>query len=139
MSNYDVGYGKPPKQGQFQKGRSGNPQGRPRGTKNFKTDLHEELAEPVQVRENGALKTVSSQRAVVIRLREKALKGDQRALNKLIDLAERHDLEDTADETEKEFAKEDRAIIERFLERSILEKEAQEAANQESADEDEVQ
>ena len=34
MSNdnddYEVGYGRPPKSGQFKKGQSGNPKGRPR-------------------------------------------------------------------------------------------------------------
>lgn len=29
MSDYEVGYGKPPKSGQFKKGQSGNPRGRP--------------------------------------------------------------------------------------------------------------
>ena len=36
--DYEVGYGKPPKDKQFKKGQSGNPKGRTKGTKNFISD-----------------------------------------------------------------------------------------------------
>jgi hypothetical protein len=32
MSEYKVGYGKPPRSGQFKRGNSGNPKGRPKGS-----------------------------------------------------------------------------------------------------------
>ena len=37
--DYEVGYGKPPLHTRFQKGKSGNPKGRPRGKKNMSTLL----------------------------------------------------------------------------------------------------
>ena len=37
---------KPPVRSQFKKGQSGNPTGRPKGTRNFKTDLKDALAQP---------------------------------------------------------------------------------------------
>src|SRR5215469_5153687 len=51
--DYEVGYGKPPRSSRFKKGQSGNPRGRPSGSKNLSTLLSEALNEPVIVTENG--------------------------------------------------------------------------------------
>lgn len=91
---YAVGYGKPPKQSQFKPGQSGNPRGRPKGSKNFKTDLLEVLKMPVQIGENGRRRKISSQRAGLLRLREKALAGDARALDRLLEFARNYNDED---------------------------------------------
>jgi Family of unknown function (DUF5681) len=50
---YEVGYRKPPKHSRFRKGQSGNPRGKPRGTKNSATLLKQALLESVQVKLNG--------------------------------------------------------------------------------------
>ena len=87
MSNdYAVGYKKPPKKHQFHKGKSGNPNGRPKGTKNLMTDLTEELAERIRIKEGNRTITISKQRAVVKSLVAKTLGGDTRAANTLLNM-----------------------------------------------------
>ena len=48
-SDHDAGYGKPPRHSRFKKGQSGNPKGRPRGSRNFSTDVKATLEEPIRV------------------------------------------------------------------------------------------
>jgi len=48
---YEVGFGKPPKDTQFKPGQSGNTAGRPKGSKNLKADLLEELSEMMKISE----------------------------------------------------------------------------------------
>jgi hypothetical protein len=64
MANYNVGYGKPPRTTRFQRGRSGNPQGRPKDTRKLATDLAAELGERITVREEGRSRRISKQRAL---------------------------------------------------------------------------
>lgn len=84
----DVGYRKPPKHTRFKKGESGNPNGRTKGTRNFSADLLETLNAPVRIKKNGRQTRVSTQQASLMRLREKALGGDARSLDRLIGLAQ---------------------------------------------------
>src|SRR5260370_38480133 len=57
-----IGYKRPPRDCQFVPGQSGNPNGRPKGTRNFKTDLRQELNEIVSFREGDREVSISKQR-----------------------------------------------------------------------------
>ena len=83
---YEVGYGKPPRDSQFKKGQSGNKRGRPKGVKNLKTDVVEELTEMVKMRVGDRALRISKQRALLKLLWLKGMKGDSRALNSLLGL-----------------------------------------------------
>jgi hypothetical protein len=87
--DYDVGYGKPPKSGRFRKGESGNQKGRPKGHKNLKTELLEELAERIQIREDGERRQISKQRAIIKQLVAKAIKGDPKAASAIFQFVQR--------------------------------------------------
>ncbi len=78
-TDYEVGYKKPPKHIRFRPGQSGNPRGRPKGTKNLKTDLIEELGEKIVVRDGDRPQKVSKQRALLKAVVNRAIQGDARA------------------------------------------------------------
>lgn len=112
--DYAVGYGKPPRHTQFKKGRSGNPRGRPKGAKNLSTELAEELQERIALREGGARRVVSKQRAMLKRLMEKALQGDARSASLVINMVARFLDQSAADAEPTVLAEEDQAILEAF-------------------------
>ena len=113
----EVGYGKPPKATRFKKGQSGNPKGRPKGSRNFKTDVMATLEAPVQLKEKGRVKTVATQQAALLRLREKALSGNDRALDRLIELARTYNDENLAEAAAAALAPSDQAILDNFIRR----------------------
>ena len=84
-SDYEVGYGKPPRHTRFGKGQSGNPRGRPPGAKSFTTLLDEALNERVLVAENGGRRKVSKRQAIVTQLVNRAATANFRALTILLD------------------------------------------------------
>lgn len=87
--SYEIGYRRPPKNGQFKKGQSGNPNGRPKGSKNFLTLLDKELDKTITVNENGRKKEVTRLEAVVKRLVADTLQGNQRTLMTMIEIMRR--------------------------------------------------
>jgi hypothetical protein len=89
--DYDVGYRKPPRHSRFKKGQSGNPRGRPSGSKNLSTLLSEALNEPVVVTENGKRRKISKRQAIITQLVNQSAKGDWRAGKILLDIL--HDIE----------------------------------------------
>jgi hypothetical protein len=86
--DYAVGYGKPPRHPGFQKGRSGNPKGRPKGSKNFATLLTEALDEKVQVTEDGKRRRVTKRELVIKQLVNKSASADLRAIKQLTDIVQ---------------------------------------------------
>jgi Family of unknown function (DUF5681) len=84
--DYAVGYGKPPRHTRFKRGQSGNPQGRPKGSKNLTTLLTEALNEPVIVAENGGRRRITMRLAIIKQLVKRSATADLRAIKILLDI-----------------------------------------------------
>jgi hypothetical protein len=112
--DYVVGYGKPPLHARFQKGRSGNPKGRPRGKKNMSTLLSAALDAAIIVVENGRRKKISKREAIITQLVNKSASADLKATQ--IVLAMLQDVEARADDSSDSaaFTEADQEIIQRI-------------------------
>ncbi len=83
---YKVGYRHPPLATRFRPGTSGNPRGRPKGTRNLATVLASTLTELVVVTENGRRKRITKLEAAVKQLVNRAASGEARAMGLLLAL-----------------------------------------------------
>ena len=118
-NDYAIGYKKPPKATQFVKGQSGNRKGRPRNTRNFKTDLRKVLDEELTLTVGGEQVRFSARRAMLVALRNKALKGDVRAISLLVTLLERLIPETLVEEVKHTIPRDDLAIFAEAIDRHV--------------------
>jgi hypothetical protein len=117
--DYEVGYGKPPREGRFRPGQSGNPKGRPKNSRNFKTVLHQALAERVTLVEGGVRRRVSKREAFVFTVINNALRGDPKGVTSLLLLIRSFGADGTDPEASgsTQLTDDDHALIASFLRR----------------------
>src|SRR5215467_1981234 len=118
MKRYKIGYGNPPKATRFKPGRSGNPRGRPKGSRNLATDLAAELGEQITVREEGHSRRITKQRALIKSLMARALQGNVRATTAVLALYARVITEPT-DNSDDEIHPDELQILRRFAPRLL--------------------
>jgi len=94
QSDYEVGYGKPPKHTRFKKGRSGNPKGRPKKRKRLAESFDEELRQEITIKD----KTLSMQEVIIKALVQNAAKGKPAALKAVLAYMDRFDDDDETPE-----------------------------------------
>ena len=113
-----VGYGRPPMATRFAPGKSGNPRGRPRGTRSVGAILQDVFGQKVSVTENGRTRRVPAIEGMLRRLANDALRGEAGAMKLLLSLLERYG--DSAETTVKlaDMLAEDKEILALYLQRS---------------------
>jgi hypothetical protein len=76
---YKVGWKNPPLETRFQKGKSGNPSGKPKGAKSFYTMVNDIANGRVKMTRDGKPVRISRKEAALLQLITQAAKGDLKA------------------------------------------------------------
>ena len=113
----DVGYGRPPRAHQFKPGHSGNPKGRPRGSKNEATMLFDLLYRKIPIREGGRTRKITVLEAILLRFTEDSLKGNTKSAAFLLNRAS---LLAPGQPATNALPDEDREILEAFAQRLVV-------------------
>jgi hypothetical protein len=114
---YEVGYRKPPQHGKIKPGEVRNKRGPLKGTRSLKNDIRDVLNMPVPLTGPGKQPKVTTRKAALLKLREKALKGSDRSLDRLLEYAREHDLEEGIIASTGNLLAEDAAILANIRER----------------------
>lgn len=117
---YTIGYGRPPLHSRFKPGQSGNPRGKPKGRKSYRTIVAATLHEKITVQTPRGRKRMTKLEALIQTNMNNALKGDPRATDHILKIAREHGLADeVADALDaaamSALREDDKAILARHL------------------------
>jgi hypothetical protein len=114
-SDYAVGYGRPPKETQFPPGKSGNPNGRRKGSRSVGAMLKDIIEQKIAVTENGKTRRMPALEVMLRRLVNDAMRGDGKAMKMLLSFVDRY--AETAESKIQlgELLAEDRRILAQYL------------------------
>lgn len=110
-ADYKVGYGKPPKASQFKHGVSGNPKGRPKGSRNVSTIVASVANRVVTVNEGGRAVKTTLKEAVVLQIGMKAAKGDRHAGREFLNLCRQAEVDEELTGDKPEVSERDAALL----------------------------
>ena len=88
--DYPVGYGRPPKSMRFKPGVSGNPKGRPKGSRPVGALLQQIIQQKIVVSENGKTLRLPVMEIILRRLANDAMRGEPRSIKFLLSLLEHY-------------------------------------------------
>ena len=114
--DYEVGFARPPKHTQFGSGKSGNPGGKKAGTRNFATELREEISMQVTVAmPGGKQKKISKLRANIKTIVNAGAQGNIRASRNVIDITRSTFGDTPKDDGPRKLSANDQDILDQFL------------------------
>ena len=113
---YTVGYCRPPLATRFRPGQSGNPKGRPKGSRNLRTVVAAVAAELVEIKENDRPRRITKLEAAVKQLANRAAQGQERATKNFLDLLDTLESRPQPPEAES-FGEADAAVIAELVRR----------------------
>ena len=114
-ADYAVGYGRPPRATQFASGESGNPRGRPKGSRTVGAILQDILRQKIAVTENGKTRRLAALEVMLRRLVNDAMRSDAKAMKLLLALVDRYAETTEAKVQLGELLAEDQTILAQYL------------------------
>ena len=114
-SDYEVGYGRPPKATQFRPGQSGNPTGGRKSSKTIGARVREVMNSKVTVTEQGRTRRMSRFDVMLRHSADAAMRGDLRALKLLMEFRHRYGGEGEGTARSEELTSEDLKILSDYL------------------------
>jgi hypothetical protein len=113
--DFEVGFKKPPKATQFKKGRSGNPRGRPKGSRNLATAFIAISREKMSVTERGRRLIMTKGDVILHRMINEAITGDVRARRDYFQIYKMFQAIEVPDEVTPDLSDREAELMQNFI------------------------